>query len=413
MSTINGTHSSPPILPVQRAEQPTGKPAILEAKAYTQEISDLAKQPGMLSLMMEKQNLRPDTTQATSAAPKRTSDETSTDSTAKMLKLSVASEGDANKAERLAGAVPGLLTSQLNITQPNNKPAESSKMTSESTISSASSSSGQPRSQPVVAGGGTDITAVTASGLAFVNVVGPMSQLNVLNTLTTVLWESERDAYLSATKASERGMHSAGQAGDRGIAAAKDNMTGAAASAAMGGAMHGAIATKQFKAYKNEGTSLNKNLKPAIDLEKGVKEHNNRVASSANSLDGNTKSQKDFEAVLKQHQPHDEAKSELLRNNHTFQTLNTQKTRAIADCATQATNSAQSIVQSATGISAAEQQKEAELARANRDVNNELASTQTQVGKKAAETNAALKNMTDSILNANNSAASSIAERTR
>src|SRR5471032_2276075 len=145
---INGSVSSGHISPLQYIQTETKNVVVQEDKRTVQDVSDLAKKDGMLLLMLEKQSLRTDTTLATSAAKKLNGGEIKTESLSKSVKLSVAGEGDANKAERIAASAPSVLTSQINITQPNNKSAESSKNTIESTATSASSSTGQARSQP-------------------------------------------------------------------------------------------------------------------------------------------------------------------------------------------------------------------------------------------------------------------------
>ncbi len=58
-------------------------------------------------------------------------------------------------------------------------------------------------------------------------------------------------------------------------------------------------------------------------------------------------------------------------------------------------------------------QGKADLARADGNQNSELANTHKEVAKKAADTRAALAQAAENVLNANNSAASTIAERMR
>jgi len=398
---------------VQDVQTETKSVVVQEEKRNVQDVSDLAKKEGMLSLMMEKQSLRTDTTHASSAAQKRKGGETETDTPAKTVKLSVAGEGDANKAERLAASVPGVLTSQINITQPNNKSAETGKSDSHSTVSNASSSSSQTRSQPAVEGG-TDITAADAAGPRFINVVGSMKQLELSNTITTVMLNAERDANKAAAAATNRSMDAAARAGNKTIEAARQNLNGAITSGALGIAGQGATTATQMKALNKEGVSITKNLKPARNLELGVREHQTAIKSGKDSMiHQNKKLSGDVEATMTHPQAADMHASALKRDTHNSVQLATQKSRITAEYANQGVRSGQGAIEGAFGVSAAEKQKEAELARADRDVNNELANTQSQTARKAAETNAAIRTMTDTILNANNSAVSSIAERTR
>lgn len=420
MSSINGTSPSQPIFSVPRVDNQTGKgnPAIQEENGNTQQISHLAQKPDMLSLMLEMQSLRPNTMQTTSTAPQRKNYEATSDSDVpvNIIRLSVASEVDANKAERLTAVVPGSSTSQLNITQPNNKPAENSKISSESTNASASSSGTSIRSQPLVVGGGTDITAAgdAAPVSMFVNMMGPLNQLELSNKLATVQLDTERNALQAAAQASQRGFAAAGRAGDQMIAAAKEHFNGAITAGVLGMTGQAASSGMQFKSLRNEGKSLTHNVKPATNIERGVREQNNAIASSKDKMvhEGNTLPS-EVKATMNRSEAADISKSETLRNNHSKVTLATQKVRVGAEYANQAINSVKSSAENAFGISASEKQKEAELARADRDVNNELASTQNQMARKAAEAHAAIKNMTDSVLNSNNSAVSSIAERAR
>ncbi|MFV8988125.1 type III secretion system protein [Serratia fonticola] len=410
---IIGAGASERYLRVQDVQAETKSVVIQEDKRNVQDMSDLAKKEGMLSLMMEKQSLRTDTTQASSAAQKRKGGDIETETPAKTVKLSVAGEGDANKAERLAASVPGVLTSQINITQPNNKTADIGKSDSQSSVSNASSSVGQARSQPAVEGG-TDITAADAAGPRFINVVGSMKQLEVSNTITTVMLNAERDANKAAAAATNRSVDAAARAGNKTIEAARQNLNGAITSGALGIAGQGSTTATQMKALNKEGTSITKNLKPAHNLELGVREHQTAIKSGKDTMvHQDKKLSGDVEATMTHPQAADMLASARKRDTHNSVQLATQKSRVTAEYANQGIRSGQGAVEGAFGVSAAEKQKEAELARADRDVNNELANTQSQTAKKAAETNAAIRSMTDTILNANNSAVSSIAERTR
>lgn len=363
--------------------------------------------------MLEKQSLRTDAAQASSAEQTSKGGDIETETLANVVKLSVAGEGDANKVERLAASVPGVLTSLNNITQPNNKHADIGKSDSQSSVSNASSPTGQARSQRAVEGG-TDITAADAASPRFINVVGSMKQLELSNTIATVLLNAERDANIAAAAASTRSVDAAARAGDKTIEAAQQNLNGAITSGVLGIVGQGATTRTQMKALNKEGTSITKNLKPARNLELGVSEHQTAIKSGKDTMiHQNKKLSADVEATMTHPHAADMNASALKRDSHNSIQIETQKSRITAEYANQGIRSGQGAVEGAFGVSAAEKQKEAELARADRDVNNELANTQSEVAKKATETNAAIRSMTDTILNANNNAVSSIAERTR
>ena len=92
---------------------------------------------------------------------------------------------------------------------------------------------------------------------------------------------------------------------------------------------------------------------------------------------------------------------------------NTQKVRVVTELGNQLANTTRNITEGAYNVNAAEMQGEADLARADGNQNSELANTHKEVAKKAADTRAALSQAAENVLNANNSAASTIAERMR
>lgn len=412
-SPINGAGSPERISQLQYIQSETKNVVVQEEKRNVQDVTDLAKKDGMLSLMMEKQSLRTDTTHATSAAQKRKGGDIETDSPAKALKLSVASEGDANKAERLAASVPGVLPPQINITQPNNKAADFGKGDSQSTVSSASSSLGQARSQPAIEGG-TDITAAEASEPRFINVVGPMKQLEVGNTIRTVMQDAQQKANKAAAEATTRSVEATRRSGERIVQSAETQRTSKITSSVTGMAVQTGTGLAQNKALGKEGKSIGNNLGDAGILEKNVRMNQNAILNSKDAMvHKNKQLSRDVEGTMTHSHAADMHEAGLKREKHSAIQLETQKVRVTAEFANQAARSAQGVIEGAYGVVAAEQQKEAELARADRDVNNELANTQSQTAKKAAETDAAIGEKTDAILNANNSAVSAIADRTR
>lgn len=457
-SPINGSGYSQPILPAQNIDYGTKDPVIPQKEERNvRAISDLANKDGVLAMMLDKQSLRTDTTQAAAALLKRENSNIAPDAPAKMGKFSVANEegankervldkqslptdatslkrknndtdmdrpakkvkvsvpnpGDANKAGQLNGAVAALMNTQLNITQPNNKSAENAKSTSDAAVSGVSSSGNQVRSQAAVAGG-TDITAAEATRPGFVNTIGALNQVEVSNIIATVLLDAERNAHQAAAQATQRGVAAAELAGDKMIAAAEENFKGAIVSGSMAIAGQGASAGMQMKALKAEGGSIKTNLKPARNLECGVQNHQNDIKAAKDTLvHQGEKVSSETKATIGLSNADDMSKIGAYRDNHNKITLATQKTRVGADYANQGINAAKGAAESAFGVNAAELQKEAELARAEREVNSELASTQNQTASKAGEARTAIQNALDNQMNANNSAVSSMAEKTR
>lgn len=398
---------------VQDVQAETKRVVILEEKRDVQDMSDLAKKEGMLSFMMEKQSLHTETTHASSAAQKRKGGDIDADTPVKTVKLSVAGEGDANKAERLAATVPGVLTSQINIMQPNNKSADIGKSDSQSSVGNASPSAVQARSQPAVEGG-TDITDADAAGPRFVNVVGSMKLLEVSNTITTVMLDAERLANEEAAAATNRSVDAVARAGNKTIEAARQNLNGAITSSALGITGQAATTATQMKALNKEGASIKNNLKPARNLELGVREHQTAIKSGKDTMiHQGKKLSSEVEATMTHSHAADMHASELKRDAHNSVQLATQKSRITSEYANLGIRSGQGAVEAVFGVSAAEKQKEAELARFERDVNNELTNTNNQMAKKAAETNVAISSMTSTALNTESSSVSSNAERTR
>lgn len=164
-----------------------------------QTVSEWASEKGMLSSVMDMQSARRDEAQAAAVAQRNAGNDVNSQSAMSTVTLSAAGEGDANKSERMASAMPSVMAAQTNITQPNNKAAES-KSAVDTSGNTTTNAVGQTRSQPTVAGG-TDITGADSVKPTFINVVGPMSQIVLSNKLTVALLESENTQNMSAAKA--------------------------------------------------------------------------------------------------------------------------------------------------------------------------------------------------------------------
>lgn len=466
---INSSERSPVnYAQLQNAQTDTSKVVVVQGESRNvQSISELAKKGDMVSLMMEKQSLHPDMTAkksgeekrkggeidthtpATSlkltvagednpnstSAQKRNGGEIDTPTPAKSVKLMVAGEDDANKtsaqkrnggetetdlmdtpvkvsaagdihkAEHLAALAPALLTQHLNTTQSNNKSAESSRNNGVSTVTSTSSSTGQASSYAAVEGG-TDITATGPSGGAFTNLFGSMNLLQLSNKLTSVFWKQETDLNKMSADASIRAVKAAELSGDQIVEGSKDNRNGKIASAVLGTVTQGGLAMNQVKASNNKINSLNTNMKSARNSELSVQKNQNAIKQ-------NNPHSPDVEGVQSKSQAQDIYGSALNRDKHSVVEQKALNTHMIAEYGNQAIRSVQGVIEGSAGVMAADKQKMAGLNSADQDTNKTLADGHTQGARKAGESNAAMRNMAETIFNANNSAASHIAQNTR
>jgi len=322
-------------------------------------------------------------------------------------------DGDANKLERIAATAAALFSAPTAAAPATGKASENSKTSTEATTTNAISSANPARSQAAVEGG-TDITAANAGGFVFSNVMGDMRMVDLNNTLTRVLNKSENEFNKSAAQASIRAMSSAIHAGNKGIDAARQNMTGAITSGVLGMALQSGTTLANVKALNKESNSINTNLKGANKLDLGRKQNEGALKASSDNLlskgkpvDGGVK------GLIDQPHANSQIQADELRNAHNQQQMHTMKTRAVADSATQANNAAQGMIQGAYGVKAAEENKQADIARADQAVEGELGSVHQKSAQKASEANAALQRVFENVLSNNNSAASSVAERMR
>ncbi len=472
---INSSERSPVnYAQLQNAQTDTSKVVVVQGESRNvQSISELAKKGDMVSLMMEKQSLHPDMTAkksgeekrkggeidthtpATSlkltvagednpnstSAQKRNGGEIDTPTPAKSVKLMVAGEDDANKtsaqkrnggetetdlmdtpvkvsaagdihkAEHLAALAPALLTQHLNTTQSNNKSAESSRNNGVSTVTSTSSSTGQASSYAAVEGG-TDITATGPSGGAFTNLFGSMNLLQLSNKLTSVFWKQETDLNKMSADASIRAVKAAELSGAQIVEGAKDNRNGKIASGVLGSVAQGGLTMNQVKAVNKNINSLKTNMKSARNSELGVQQNQNAI-KQGNMAKQNNPPSPDVEAVQSKPQARDIYDSALKRDKHGAVQQETQKAHMIGESGNQVIRSVQGVIEGSAGVMAADKQKMAGLNSADQDTNKALADGHTQGARKSAEANAAMRNMAETIFNANNSTASHVAQNTR
>lgn len=290
--------------------------------------------------------------------------------------------------------------------------AESQKTPVDSAIQ-PSSSTRSVRSQAAV-GGGTDITPVNASGAHFVNVVGDLRLVSLANTLTVVNNMVEAQSNVSASNAVTRVVEAAGRAGQKGIDAAQQRLTGAITSGGVGMALQGGTTFKATKALSKESASINNNVKVATKLEEGVQRHKNIIASATNNMQSNgIPLEPGAVAAMSKGHPGQISAASDLRSKHNIVQNETQQTRMTTELANQAIHSGQRVVEEAFGVQAAQESKQAELARADQSVNNELSNTHQQTAKKSADAQAATAHMLENVLSNNNSALSAVAEHIR
>ncbi|CCG86238.1 hypothetical protein [Erwinia piriflorinigrans] len=319
---------------------------------------------------------------------------------------------DARAIEYVANLLAISSPSFCSHAQIHNTSTESSKISSQSAVQN--SSSAIPVRSHAAVDGGTDITAVGASGTGFRNVIGDMRIVELNNKITVEFGRSEAQSNISAAKFNRLAVNSAMSGGNKTIEAARQNSSGAITSAVMGISAQGVSTVKMTKALAKDSASINRNLKPAAKLEKNVYNHRNAIARSGDSMMSEGKRlDSRVKAALSESQDAHLLKVSNLRNDHTIIQNKTQKIRAVTELANQGIRAGQGVVEGIFNVAAAQETKQADLARADQNAKNDLSSIHQQTGKKSAETNTALSHAFETWLNNNGNAASSISERMR
>ncbi len=403
-------------LPVRPVQVDFANPQQVEnAKPETrnlQTVSEWAGEKGMLSSVMDMQSVRRDEAQAAAVAQRNGGNNVNSQNAMSTVTLSATGAGDANKSERMASAMPSVVATQTNITQPNNKAADT-KSTVDTSGNTTNNAVGQTRSQPTVAGG-TDITGADAVKPTFVNVIGPMSQIYLSNKLTVALVESENLHNMSAAKASNRFIDATARSAQKGVQAAEERRDGAIVGGITSAVAQGGMSATSVNALRKENASLDNNVRVAKLQEMGISQQKTAIGSAGDNMI--MKGQR-MDVKVKDTMSDSQAKEQLSASDkHTTHSQiqnNTQKVRVVTELGTQLAHTTRNITEGAYNVNAAQIQGEADLARADGTQNSELANTHKEVAKKAAETRAAINQTTESVLNANNSAASTIAERMR
>lgn len=313
---------------------------------------------------------------------------------------------DDHKLDQLAASASTLFTSQINTLQANGKSSERAELSGKNSAISLTSDRGTRPHSTIE--NGTDITAAQGSG--FINVVGDMTMLATLNTVTTTLSKAEAIEQKSSALASQRVVNSAEHAGQKGIDAAIQRRTGAISSGLVGLAGHTMTTRLSLKALRNEKVSINNNLKGASKLEKSLSEHRIDIKTAENLLaqKGQSVDQAVKDAMTASH-PEAAFNISNLRDNHSLVQNKTQRTRSKAEYGNQAINSTQSVIDKGQDVAAAGESKQADLARADQAVNNELSNTHQQTAKKAHDSRTSIEQTLEGALNSNSNAASVIA----
>lgn len=338
---------------------------------------------------------------------------TSVEQTTEIKKMADKVTGnDAKTLERQATLASTVMTSHMSQTQIGYRSAESYKTSADSAIQTSSAAS-PVRSQAAV-DGGTDITAVGASGSGYVNVFGDPRLLDIATKVIVSSNLAESQQNIDAAKANNRGVDAAGLSGQKHVDAATKQLIGAGVSAVLGTGLQAISTVKATKALGNDSASIKSNLKVATNLEAGVRDSQNSIARAAdNMLSKGSRLDRGVEAAMSKSHAPQMAEASQLRNKHNVIQNKTQQTRTTTEFANQGIRSGQGMVEGAFGVQAAQESRQAELARADQSVNNELSNTHQQTAKKSAEARAAAAQMLENILNNNNSAVSAITDRMR
>ncbi|MBS0846931.1 type III secretion system protein [Citrobacter sp. JGM124] len=379
-----------------------------------QEFSALAIQPGMITSLIHGQSLMVQLdTRPTLSAPPARQEKINAEQAQKLMKLTTAMDGsDINKLERAAASAATLFNTQPGLLQTLNQTNNANKSLQTSTSSLNSAIPAVSTKQVVE--GGTDITSVDATGHQFINVMGDLKMMALNNQLIQTLTKQEAESAKSSAQSSLRTVEAANRAGNKGIEAEKQRMTGAITSGAAGIVGQGVTATRTMKALNNESKSINNNLSKAITIERKQGTHQAATTGAADNLlhKGQTLNES-ASGLIGAGVPLSTGLSGTARNQHNQVQIKTNHTRAGSDYGNTIVHSGQKMVEGGFNVSAAGETKEAEMARADQTVNNEIANTHQQTSRKAAETKSALNQFFENTLSNNNSAASSVADRMR
>lgn len=374
----------------------------------------LAIQPGMMAAILQGQSVMVNLDMRPALlAPPIGREKIDSEQKAELMNLISTMKGaDINKLERAAASAASIFSAQngqLQTASNANNENKPSPVATASTVPTANTM--QPR--PPVAGG-TDITATDAAGRQFVNMMGDLKMVELNNLLTVTLAKQEAEFSKSSAQSSLRAVDAAERAGNKGIDAEKQRMTGAVSSGTIGVVGQGITTLNSMKALKAESKSISNNITSAGKLETRQGTHLSTVSSSTDGLvhQGKTLEEAASATTSRGKEPLAGFGNDK-RSDHNALQLKTSRTRVTSDYSNTAINSSQKVIEGTFNVEAATENKQAELARADQTVNNDIANTHQQAAKKSAESKAALNQALDTMLNSKNGTLSSIADRMR
>lgn len=275
------------------------------------------------------------------------------------------------------------------------------------------SASGKAAHSHKTVNGATDISASTSAvKSSYVNIMGDFNVVDALVEILSLLNKQEGLSNQQAAMMSQIQMDSSVAAGDKGIAAAQEQMTGSIAAGVMSLSMQTGATASTIKSLNTESKSITKNLSKSNDIELAVNKNQSEIHASAQSLaqEGHHTS-REVDATLSRDHHEDMHRSTNHRHEHKKVENNTSRVRVVADLVNQTSRSINSLTEASFAVNASQQNKEAEIARANQQVAGETGNVHQQVAKKAGESEASLRQALMNIISNNNDTISAIAAK--
>lgn len=247
-------------------------------------------------------------------------------------------------------------------------------------------------------------------GAFFSNIMGDNNLIDALVKLISVLNRLNALSNKQAAQMSQVVMDSARQAGNEGIAAAKQTRDGAITAGAINIGMQTAAAGGAIKSLHNESKSLDRNLRKSNDLEFEINSHSNAVHQSSQPLSHEGRRlNPEVETAMTDSQHKMQHKSTELKHKHRDVENKTAKTRLVADVLNQIGRTSDSITQGSFGVDAAGKNAQSELSRANQQVAGSTGEIDREVAKKALDQAATILQKIDAILENRNNTVAGIA----
>lgn len=275
------------------------------------------------------------------------------------------------------------------------------------------SASGKAAHTQKTANGTTDISGATSAvKLSYVNIMGDFNVVDALVELLSLLNKQVGLSNQQSALMSQMQMDSAEQAGDKGIAAAQEQMTGSIAAGVMSLSMQTGATVSTIKSLNTESKSITNNLKKSNDIELAVNKNQSEIHASSQSLaqEGRSTS-REVDATLSRDHHEDMHRSANHRHEHKKVENDTSRVRVTSDLINQTSRSVNSLTEASFAVNASQKNKDAEIARANQQVAGETGNVHQQVAKKADESEASLRQALMNIISNNNDTISAIAAK--